>query len=309
MSNLYVLAGPMTGKVFELREGDNHIGRSPENDIVIDDRTISRTHLKITKKEEKYFLTDLESHNRNFFDRKYLEPGIEAEVEEGMPIAVGISVICIGEKCKDEAIAFLDFIAPHHLDETGKDERTYPERRRSSQKQLDVFYKICDVLMANLSLKETLQKILDYILDLLKRIERGGFVLLDPKDGQIGEVIFKSRKVNSDSSLISDRNVLDRVIVAGRPLVVSDVQTEERDEIAQTLELSKIQSVMCFPLIKESKVIGAIYVDSRDTPHAFRREDRSLFVDLCQRISMAIDYTWLLSQFDTLRVTQDKSGA
>jgi len=310
MTNLYVLAGPLAGRVFELRDGANYIGRSPENDIRIDDRTISRRHLKITKSEDKYFVRDLESHNRTFFDRNYLEPGIDVEVKEGTPIAIGISVICIGEKCKDEVIRFIDFIELPRLKETGEPGGIHPDRRKQGgQKELEIFYKICDTLMANLPIRETLQKILDYILELLKRIERGGFILLDPKDGQIGEVIFKSRKPNSDSSLIEYRNILDRVIEAGRPLVVSDVQTEESVEIAETLELSKIQSMMCFPLIKESKVIGVVFVDSREIPYAFRKEDRSLFMDLCQRISMAIDYAWLASEFDTLKMTRTESGS
>ena len=47
MAKLYVLNGPQTGKSFELREGDNHVGRS-SRDIQIDDPTVSREHLKIT---------------------------------------------------------------------------------------------------------------------------------------------------------------------------------------------------------------------------------------------------------------------
>jgi len=132
----------------------------------------------------------------------------------------------------------------------------------------------------------------------------GGFILLDPKGGGVGEIIFRSTKLTDDTSGILFQDVLNRVIEKRRPLVVSDVQTEENDDIADTLEISKIQSMMCFPLIKESQVIGAIYVDSRETPHAFRKEDHSLFMDLCERLSRTIDYTWLISQFDTLRLAQ-----
>ena len=85
---------------------------------------------------------------------------------------------------------------------------------------------------------------------------------------------------------------------------MQDVHNEESDQIEDTLEISGIASVMCFPLIKGSRIIGAIYVDSQETPYAFRREDRSLFLDLCQRIAMTIDDARLTFEFETLRLTK-----
>ncbi|MCJ7596402.1 MAG: FHA domain-containing protein, partial [Desulfobacterales bacterium] len=222
MSNLYVLAGTQAGTVFELRDGANSIGRSPENDIRIADRTVSRRHLKITRRGDKYFITDLESQNRTFFDGNYLKPGIEVELKEGIPIAIGMSVICIGEGCKNGAMPFLDLTQPPFTREISDPKSIYGDRRKKNNtKELEVFYKISDVLMAHLPVKETLQQILDYILELLKRIERAGFILLDPKGGGIGEIIFRSRKLSDDTSGILFHDVLNRVIEKRRPLVVA----------------------------------------------------------------------------------------
>jgi len=309
VKELYILSGLEAGQVFELKKDMTYIGRSPENDIRITDRTVSRRHLKITRRRDRYFITDLVSRNRTFFDGKYLEPGIEVEARGGIPIAIGMTVICIGEGSNEETMLSLALIEPRHLKDTSESEGIYGRRRsKNNQRELEIFFKISDVLKAQLPVKETLQKILDHILELLKRVERGGFILLDPKNGEIGEIIFRSRKPSDETGVIPYRDVLNRVIQERRPLVVSDVQTEESDEIAETLEISKIRSMMCSPLIKESKVIGAIYVDSRETPNAFRRGDRSLFVDLCQRISVAIDRALLVSHFDTLSLTQKELG-
>lgn len=73
MSNLYVIAGPQIGKVFELRDGANYIGRSAK-DIQIEDRTVSREHVKITAKGGRFYVTDLKSQNRTFFNGNYLAP-------------------------------------------------------------------------------------------------------------------------------------------------------------------------------------------------------------------------------------------
>jgi pSer/pThr/pTyr-binding forkhead associated (FHA) protein len=72
MAYLYLLSGPEKGRSFRLREGENYIGRSIDNDIRIEDKTLSRKHARIIAKEGRFFITDLKSQNRTFFDSVYL---------------------------------------------------------------------------------------------------------------------------------------------------------------------------------------------------------------------------------------------
>jgi len=85
-----------------------------------------------------------------------------------------MSVICIGEGCKDCAVPFFGLTQPPFTGEISDPKSMYEDRReKNNTKELEFFYKVSDVLMARLPVKEALQKILDYILELLKRIERG----------------------------------------------------------------------------------------------------------------------------------------
>ena len=47
MAYLYVLNGPAKGRSYRLREGENYIGRAIDNDIRIEDKTLSRKHARI----------------------------------------------------------------------------------------------------------------------------------------------------------------------------------------------------------------------------------------------------------------------
>ena len=108
MTKLYVLDGPDKGLSFDL-EGDTiHIGRSPDNHIRLKDKHVSRKHLKILRKGERYLIKDLESKNGTFLDGESISPEIESELTEGIPIVIGMSVICLGEGCMEEVKAFLD---------------------------------------------------------------------------------------------------------------------------------------------------------------------------------------------------------
>jgi pSer/pThr/pTyr-binding forkhead associated (FHA) protein len=60
MTKLHILNGPDMGQPFELIDGATYLGRSIDNDIRIQDKTVSRRHLRIVKKGSKYFVIGLE---------------------------------------------------------------------------------------------------------------------------------------------------------------------------------------------------------------------------------------------------------
>jgi pSer/pThr/pTyr-binding forkhead associated (FHA) protein len=103
MTNLYILNGPDKGKSFDLKDDLTYIGRSSDVEVQINDQTVSRRHLKIIRRGKKYFVTDLKSQKGTFFNGDYIAPGLEIEAKEGVPIAVGMSVICLGEGYVNES--------------------------------------------------------------------------------------------------------------------------------------------------------------------------------------------------------------
>jgi len=106
---LHILLGTDEGKFFDLKYGKIYtVGRSPDNDIQIEDKNISRYHLKIQCKENKYFITDLNSKNGTFVSGEDISPGFEVEVEEGIPVVVGMSIIGLGKGRKIWLKSFLD---------------------------------------------------------------------------------------------------------------------------------------------------------------------------------------------------------
>jgi GAF domain-containing protein len=79
-----------------------------------------------------------------------------------------------------------------------------------------------------------------------------------------------------------------RVIDDRKPVVISNVQTEESDLI-DTLKIQRIESVMCLPLLSGPQMLGAMYFDSVGRRYEFGRQDVSFFADLSQQIAAAIE--------------------
>jgi pSer/pThr/pTyr-binding forkhead associated (FHA) protein len=67
---LVVLRGPRRGRLFPLKTAGINIGRSSENDITIDDETVSRHHARIFADDgsvrANFFVQDLASANGTF---------------------------------------------------------------------------------------------------------------------------------------------------------------------------------------------------------------------------------------------------
>jgi two-component system, NtrC family, response regulator len=66
VTDLVILNGPEIGGTLRIKEGVSFLGRSLDNDIRMDDKTVSRKHLKIESIGGKHFVTDLSSRNGTY---------------------------------------------------------------------------------------------------------------------------------------------------------------------------------------------------------------------------------------------------
>jgi hypothetical protein len=294
---LYVLNGPNRGEVFRLSQGTNYVGRSMDSEIRIEDRTVSRKHLRIFRDSDKCFITDLKSRNGTFYRGSFITPGATVEVAQGFPIALGMAVVCIGESCADEIMPFPELLG---LGIESKHEGKPGSEKRPNQKRMEFVLKLADVFRENLSIRETQEKILRHILQFLKRIDRASFVLMEPGTPETRMVTSRSKKSHGDTSVAYCRDVIIQVVKTRRPIVVSNVETEQPSKLVDTLKVLKILSVMCVPLIYRSAILGAIYVDSMERPYGFRRDDLLLFMDLSQRVAIALENIRMVSELSSI---------
>ena len=97
MLEVFVLSGPEKGKAFELGDKVTSVGRAPQNDIKIRDSSVSREHLKIIRKGNRFLVEDLGSINGTFVNGRRVRPGKRVEVKEGLPITIGRVMISLGK--------------------------------------------------------------------------------------------------------------------------------------------------------------------------------------------------------------------
>ena len=298
MIKLYTMDGSEEGQSFDITADTIYVGRSAANQVQIKDKFVSRKHLMIVKKREGYFIKDLESKNGTFVNGEPIRPGVEIQVGEGVPIVLGMSVICLGKACLESVMPFLDSI---DLSKEITDSETVivQDRPMTSQKNMELIHKVSNVLMKSTDIHEILEKILDYILDLLKRVDRGVIILIHPETKKVSEVIPKSRKPGIEPHKNYSRTIVERVVKESRPIMMLDTLSEDEGDRSQSMEMMRVRSVMCVPLISRSKIRGVIYVDSVNRPHGFRNDDLSLLTALSSSAAIAIENALLYAKEKT----------
>ena len=292
MTKLHILNGPDFGQSYDLKEGMISIGRSPHNDVQLKDKTVSRSHLIIRKTRNRFFIKDLKSRNGTFFNGDYISPDVDVEVREGVPIVIGMSVICLGKGCLEYVMPVMDSI--ENTKEIRKPGGVYVQNRKNAnQKILELISNVPEFLTASWDIEETSRKVLERVFKLLKRCDRGAVILCDPESGEVTKVISEAKKEGEETETAYCAEVVASVIRDRKAVCISDSRAGPENDLSIALKAMKIGSVLCVPLVGSSQILGVIYVDSLQEPHGFREKDLSLLMELSKKATLAIEHVLL----------------
>jgi len=286
MTTLYIIDGHDKRQSLEFSGDSLLVGRSADIDLRVKDRFVSRKHLRISRKGERIFIKDLNSRNGTFVNGEPIHPGIEVELPEGVPVVIGMSVLCFGEGCTEEIQDVLGSIDVSDL-EIEEPEGVSEDRPMTAQRNMELMMRVSDLLTQSTNIRSTLKEILDCVFDLLVRIDRAAIILLDPEGEKIKEMIYRMKEGVEDQRFSTE--VLEHVMQFKESFMISDADAEEGEDVPDTLKLLNIKSVMCVPLMSRNKLRGVLYVDSIRKPYGFRGEDLHLLSAVSSPVAMAIE--------------------
>jgi len=305
MAKLYIIKGPLEGKIFDLEDETVFIGRSSRNDIQIKDAAISRKQIKIFKIGKKFLVEDLKSTNGTMINGELIEPGEGFEVDEGDSISIGNSVIRLGDIFSHSTVEKKDLLPTSSNGNHNKKGKLEKDRRSRSPKDLALIYKASELLRQSLKINDIFEKILEYLFETLPRIDRAAILLYDYEKGEITQVNGKSRHNQVTKAAYYSQPVVDKVFKDGKAIRMSDTEYEPLSTLLENMGTAKIRSVLCVPIISNSKISGVIYVDSFRVPYGFRKEDLLLFNTLSGSLAIAIENAQLVDKLKGLQPNLD----
>ena len=292
-------------KVFNLEREEATIGRSVDNDIVLNDFSVSRRHAYLRRENDAWVLHDNQSTNGIRVNDR---PVPRATVGDGDQAVIGTFVLRFQEQPDargrrrglDSTSTCIRPIAEFNLDFGLEKEAAPPPDSTQHRKRavLDVAYKnkvfeilvqVAKTLISADDLETVLAKVMDLIFEYLP-IDRGFLLLEEQGNLALRLSRYKSgRRPTSDGSAPYSRTIVDMVVRQKVAVLTSDALADERFEAGASIRMQQIRSAMCAPLWNRDSVIGVIHVDSPLHVGTFTEQDLDLLTALSNFAAVAIE--------------------
>ena len=307
------------------------IGRSPDNNLILSEKSISRHHAEIKKMKDGYLLTDLGSYNGTEVNEKSIQSVL---LKHNDKIKIGLTSLIFLARKKDElsledplvltidsdyekehkevlkslsdsgAIDSKELLVSLEAMKTPKEaaisalpEETQAELERRN-KVLFVLYEISRQLNTIHDFRELLKIIMDLIFMVISA-DYGFLVLIgDGTEDQLIPVVVKYRgnQEKNKGELKASQTLIHKVIHGKVAILTSNAMADSRFDGAKSLFIQKIRSAICVPLWRKDKIIGVIQLDSIRFDNQFNQDDLELLKAIGSQMAMIIEQASLNEQ-------------
>lgn len=293
------------------------------------DNLVSRAHAAIEKRKDEYWIVDLKSRFGTFVNGERLESGAERRLLLGDKMMFAntsaafmeayeapsensepsVNVFSTGSEenmgqmlhdAKRLAIR-LSALVTNPQEATSNPERSQQmatnliDRIAATEER---FKEIARTQSLNNTLSEVgkfvnqitdLGRVLRLTMDMaVKALEaERGFILLRDGDGGIRVRISHNMGIEDHAFSTS---IARKALEEGAPVLTIDAMVDERFKEQSSIQLNAIRAVMCVPMRnKESKVIGAIFVDGRQNNPLFSDKGMEFLTGFASQAAVSIE--------------------
>jgi Nif-specific regulatory protein len=301
---LAAIAGPLKGTDFTLTEDETSIGRESANRICLSDPSVSRRHCIIRREGDLYKVTDLESLNGTFVNDV---PVKERYLEHGDRLRLG-----------DYTFSFLmsEGDAPPGSSTVLLDEGRISTGTNTLQVRIaDAFHLMARDLSALMKIATTInsargldaveRQLLELIFEVVPA-DSGAILLTEGgRTEEFSSVFGLDRLSGPNKTVRVSRTITDRVLSEGVSILSNDVQESGAFDDAESLIASRIQALLCVPLMLFDKPQGVIYLYTSDPLTRFDKDHLQLLTAIAGIAAVALENArhveWLESENQRLQ--------
>jgi adenylate cyclase len=305
------------------------IGRAKENDIVLNDRRVSRHHAQVSAENGNFKVIDgyfAEGELKRSVNRVFVNgiPYLDKILEQGDMITIGESRL-IFETIADKAqptteqvkiptgvnfddqplghtqllISANEIISKHSnlsIEAEFVSPAEIKQLRRKAQ-ILEMLYDMSKTLGTVFDLKEIFVRATDLIFRGTPSDRVVALLADESIDGKILEyslfpIALKARDENIEKvseRLAVSRTITQKVMREKVALLSQDAKTDAQFSGADSIVSQGVRSTICAPLITESNVHGVVYADRLDPFAAFTSDDLELISAVAAQTAVAVE--------------------
>jgi len=262
-----------------LEPGQYKVGREPECDIYIPNKTVSRDHaeIEVNADGKQHFLTDLDSHNGTFVNGNRINRRVEIKQNDSIIFGHtefrltpadeigGPAVITTRTKLSDHDPEHSVFLS---IDEALK---PLPAKAADIPELLPTLFEMAKMLVLpepkEIMLKRSLQMI-------SKIIPAERLAILTVSEDQ--------QEVYTDAILLPDgkdpgtftlsRTIVNEIMTNKNSILIGNPENDPRFAEQVSIIMSRIKSAIAVPLFDEGRVLGILYTDTTNPVHSYNDE-------------------------------------
>ena len=293
---------------YRLSGNEISLGRSSENEIVLNDFSVSRKHAVIRREKDRLIVQDQNSTNGIKINGRFVTQAplsvndvltigtFTLTVREEVPIGTGKPIKSTSESTSTFVRSIADFNRDFNLDQVAPAEAdvsmTMSGRRLASPvargKIFEILVQVAKTLIVAREMNEILAKVLDLLFDFLP-IERAVVVLLDENEHPVPTVARQRGREGVEITKPFSHTIVDTVVRERVAVLTSDALADGRFEAGQSIRIQQIRSAMCVPLWNRDRIIGALHVDTPLKVGTFTADDLDLLTALGNFAAVAIE--------------------
>jgi adenylate cyclase len=283
------------------------LGRGVDNNIVLTDFSISRSHCAISQKNEQYYVQDTGSRNGTFVNGKKITEA--TPIKAGDRLTLGVFPLEMREQdfaseSSQEVVledrpfyqrpgTVIKSVGSMLASETGHGQKTAVHKAvkaKTAEQDLTGLFSVLSQVAKTLISADSLQDILDKVLQLTfdhLKVERGVLMLYSETENKLKPTVVK-QKDDSGDQLVVSKTITEKVFKEHVSILTSDASLDPRFSSSESIIFHGIRSAMCVPLWNDGEVVGIIYADSQMTNNMFSTPDLDFLTALANYAAVAI---------------------
>jgi serine phosphatase RsbU (regulator of sigma subunit)/pSer/pThr/pTyr-binding forkhead associated (FHA) protein len=303
---------------YELKEGQNPIGRLPDNPISIIHPTVSGRHAVIHAQGGEFVLEDIGSRNGTFVNQQRIEGRVKLNHDDA--IRFGDATARFVNPAQAQAAAGGSLPAPAaNLQATGEAGAGRVDIHEgitatitgeligagrfagldvNPEAKLKAVLEISNSLAGTIDLAALLPKILDSLFGIFKYADRGCILLKDDRAGEMVPRAMRHRRKDEDSTVRLSRTILGKVLSQKAGILSADASTDDAFSGSQSIADLKIRSMMCVPLLgSDGEALGVLSIDSQNPLGQFTRNDLDILMTVAGQAALAYENARLVQSY------------
>lgn len=293
---IFRLAGTPGGRpaTWRLEAPLARIGRSSDCDIRIADASVSRRHAEILRQDDRFFLHDLGSRNGTRVNGAEVRAAVE--LAPGDRVEVGDVTLQVAA----EEPASPASVPPEAGLETSvqlrADQLVAAHARDTGGASPLVAWLVAAgrLLVMPRPLPEACEEILEVVAHAIPAT-RHVLLLRDETSGELRQVAARRLGGRPDQPLALSRAIVGRVLEECTSVLTADALRDPRFSAQESVVRQAVHSAMAVPLFDNRRVLGLVYVDSRDPGVRFTPAQLEVLTLLANMAAVKITNTRLLS--------------